>query len=199
MDEARFLELLFTTDAGRLLLIVMVFVTLNPVIQSVIALVRKPQQQHSGNGKSVEVVAQLASNQHEIIMGLIEQFSNINTALRAQTITLESLVQNDANRRTMHELNTVKIEQQSSNIDELKTQQEKLGSFLVNTINKGEGREAAFSAMIQSVQDAQGAVTSILQEIRNHVVTARNGSRTQARGDKPDTGSLPPTPPEKQG
>jgi len=156
---------ILATPGGTLIAAAMVIQGI-VLVMLVYVLIKRPSTSGNGNGHTVELASQFATNQHQVIMGLLEGLGHIDTTLRAQQITLETLAKNEGNREARWELGNAKSDQQSDNIEALKSQQERLGNFMVTAVNKGEGREETYKALAESIQKTQSTMMTILSDIR---------------------------------
>jgi primosomal protein N' len=121
----------------------------------------------SSDNNALDLASKFTMNQHNVIIGLLEGLGHINTTLKAYQTTLETLAKSESGREARWDLSHALSNQQSDSIEELKGQQERLGAFLVTSVNKGEGREELYLAQASSVNQTSQSILSLIAEIRD--------------------------------
>jgi hypothetical protein len=173
------------TPGGVLLLLIFLVQTL-----TMLSLVRKSKNENghtNGNGNGGVAVAKDAMamqqeyNQHlqSTIDKLLERENRYDATMQAHTITLQTLAQNEGDRRVLHELNGVKMEQVAQGQADVRSDMDKLSQYNIRTVQTATTREIQFTKLVENGQITDGVIIGLLQEIRD-LLTSPNGTHPNA-------------------
>lgn len=196
MPGEDFLTQLLTTPGGVLILVQSLIVAL-AVLMMAVSTVRQPKKTENGhsngNGAAVAKDAMLMQqdyieNLQHTINKLFEDRQQIVASLTVLTTSVNAHMEHDTARRTLHEMNGLKIEQQSQQLEAVKKELEGFGQYNIRAVQSGAAREIQFANLVESVQAGQGIQIGLLQEIRD-LLRGPNGTNPDA-ATQPEPGKI---------
>ncbi len=143
----------------------------------------KAPEHTNGNGNGGVAVAKDAMamqqeyNQHlqATIDKLLERENRYDATMQAHTLTLQTLAQNEGDRRVLHELNGAKMEQVAQGQVDVRSDMDKLSQYNIRTVQTATTREIQFIKLVENSQVTDGLMIGLLQEIRD-LLTSPNGT-----------------------
>ena len=160
------------TPGGVLLLLVFLLQT-----YTMLSLVRKSKSDSGHtNGNGVAVAKDAMGMQQDYIAHLqdttsklFERDSRHDATIQAHTLTLQTIAQNEADRRLLLELNGAKMEQVSAGQADVRSDVDKLSQYNIRAVQSATAREIQFAKLVESVQSGQDEIIGLLQEIRDYL------------------------------